>query len=55
MSKDFSGEGNDHLYGKNSEDWAIRSQAPKLVYQSMGKVQRLSGCGIEGLILPMIS
>ena len=31
MSKDFGGEGNDHLYGKNSEDWTIRSQAPKRI------------------------
>jgi hypothetical protein len=44
MSKDFSGEGNDHLYGKNSEDWTIRSQAPKR--NSTEKVQRLSGCGL---------
>ena len=31
-------------YGKNLEDWAIRSQVPKN-YSFMGKVQRLNGDG----------
>lgn len=35
----------------------IGQSAAKLLnsfHQSMEKVQRLSGCGVEGLILPMI-
>lgn len=31
--KMLRGGGNDHRYGKNSEDWIIRSQAPKRLVQ----------------------